>query len=302
MPTKKKYIWEKKTDTELQFWPRKSTEHYLSAPTLPKHLVKKRTVAKVSAPEGLPFDILRAKGIINSASTVHWTSYYQSRAKESFSIIVFTVSGSARVKINKRKYKLTRGTFFIAPANSEYVLRTNEKWSNIWFHLDDSLRWSSVVGTQAYVKKSRRIGEIKSAVDMWLKEVYKRDRSVEFLELIADTIVFCLRDELRERKENTLKLEDVILQISHSGLLNLSAVELAERLGYSLHFLDKICMQERSLKFAKILLSIKMKKACEILRTGGSINDASTESGYADRTSFSKAFKRYFGISPSEFK
>ena len=165
MAVRKKYIWEDKTDTELKFWPRKSQEHYLSSPTLPQHLVKKRNSARISAPEKLSFDVLATRGITNAAMTIHMSSYYQSRAKEKFSIVVFTISGKATVSVGKRKYVLTRGSVFVSPANSEYVLQTKEKWKNIWFHLDPSSRWRSIGESQAYIKRSSRYSEIKNLVD-----------------------------------------------------------------------------------------------------------------------------------------
>lgn len=302
MAKNEKYIWANKTDTELKFWPRKSEEHYLSSPTLPSHLVKKRNSARISAPEKLPFDILATKGIINAAMTTHMSSYYQSRAKEKFTVVAFTVSGKAKLRVGKRTYNLTRGNILVSPANSEYVLQTKEKWKNIWFHLDSSSRWKSIVSQTAYVKKSKRSGEIKNIVDMWLAEVHKRDRSIAFLEALADMIVCCLNDDLIEKERKFLTCDEIISQLTHSDIGKLSAVEASARLGYSVYVLDKICLSERSEKFAKILLSVKMKKASEILRTGCSIEDVVSECGYADRTSFSKAFKRYYGVSPSRFR
>ena len=303
MARRKKYIWEDKTDTELKFWPRKSQEHYLSSPTLPSHLVKKHNSARISAPEKLSVDILATRGIINGARTIHMSSYYQSRAKEKFSIVIFTISGKATVSVGKRKYILTRGSIFVSPANSEYVLQTKETWKNIWFHLDSSARWRSIGESQAYTKRSVRYSEIKNLVEMWLVEIHKRDRSMAFLEALADAIVSCLRNELIvEKKEETLSYDDIISQLLNGEMCKLSAIEASKRLGLSVYVLDKICMHARSEKFAKILLSIKMKKACDVLRAGYAIDEVASECGYSDRASFSKAFKRYYKVSPSEFR
>jgi AraC-like DNA-binding protein len=303
MAVRKKYIWEDKTDTELKFWPRKSQEHYLSSPTLPQHLVKKRNSARISAPEKLSFDVLATRGIINAAMTIHMSSYYQSRAKEKFSIVVFTISGKATVSVGKRKYVLTRGSVFVSPANSEYVLQTKEKWKNIWFHLDPSSRWRSIGESQAYIKRSSRCSEIKNLVDMWLAEIHKHSRSIAYLEALADAIVSCLRDELIvENEEKSFSCDEIISRLQNSEVGKLSALEASKHFGVSIYALDKICMRARSEKFAKILLSIKMKKACDILRAGYSIEEVASECGYSDRASFSKAFKRYYGVSPSEFR
>ena len=303
MAVRKKYIWEDKTDTELKFWPRKSQEHYLSSPTLPQHLVKKRNSARISAPEKLSFDVLATRGIINAAMTIHMSSYYQSRAKEKFSIVVFTISGKATVSVGKRKYLLTRGSVFVSPANSEYVLQTKETWKNIWFHLDPSSRWRSIGESQAYIKRSSRYSEIKNLVDMWLAEIHKHSRSIAYLEALADAIVSCLRDELIvENEEKSFSCDEIISRLQNSEVGKLSALEASNHFGVSIYALDKICMRARSEKFAKILLSIKMKKACDILRAGYSIEEVASECGYSDRASFSKSFKRYYGVSPSEFR
>jgi len=303
MPAKRKYIWEKKTDTELQFWPSKSTELYLSAPTLPAHLVGGGKSAKVAAPEPLPEPILESRGIINAAFTEHKTAYYQARANETFSIAIFTTAGRAQVKSGGKKIALTRGTVFVAPADSEYVLSSTEKWSNIWFHLGGSPRWKSLAGREPFAKKSSRIDDIKSAARMWLSEARKSERSLRFLRLAADLIAQCVAEDIAPDApfDSRGNFGGALREIIASGE-KISAKDAARKLGKSVYALERACVKARGEKFAKIGLAERMERARAALSAGEPVAKAAAAAGYADRSSFSKAFKRAFKISPSDFR
>jgi len=298
----KKYLWEKKTDTELQLWPKSSTEHYLASPTLPKHLVMRRKFAKISAPEPLPFNILEARGILNAAVTEHNRAYYQARADEKFAIALFITGGSPTLRLGRREHKLKRGSVFLAPPSCEYVLKSSDRWTNFWFHIEDSKVWRGILGKEIIIKKSSRIEDLRSAVNSYLREVYKPDRSLELLDAYANAIVILLKSEFSPNVGDAKTLEAFLsgLKVSHAE--KTSAAKTAKRMGLSVYNLDKLCLKTRGTKFAKLAKEARMENAKRILISPeGGVAKAAKICGYADRSSFSKAFKKKFLISPSDF-
>lgn len=69
------------------------------------------------------------------------------------------------------------------------------------------------------------------------------------------------------------------------------------------HYLDRLFMQHSGKSPMKHLLEIRMERAGILLRTTNySVGVISSSVGYTDQLQFSKAFKKYMGISPSEYR
>lgn len=69
------------------------------------------------------------------------------------------------------------------------------------------------------------------------------------------------------------------------------------------HYLDRLFMQYSGKSPMKHLLEIRMERAGILLRTTNyPIGVISSSVGYTDQLQFSKAFKKYMGISPSEYR
>jgi len=301
---KAKYLWEKKTSSELQLWPSTSVEHYLAKPTLPMHLVHKNRRAKISAPEDLHFGILEPQGILAAALTEHNGNYYQSRADECFHVAVFTCSGSAKARIDRRNFTMRKGALFVAPAGTSYEFTTDKKWHNFWFHIENSKGWGGISGDKAYITKSACLEPLEHAVRAYVSEIYSPTRSLRLLEIYADLIAFYLHKEFEfggaKGVENSF---DVLMSRVRGELAeNWTSVRAARELGISKIALDKLCLSKRSRTFAKLLTDMRMREARALLADGRlKISDIAALVGYATPFSLSKAFKLYHGKSPAEF-
>lgn len=82
-----------------------------------------------------------------------------------------------------------------------------------------------------------------------------------------------------------------------------SLEEAAAKVNLSATYLSRILKEKGDGNFSKILLQIRMEKACEKLKD---INfktyDVAYYIGYDNPKSFSRAFKAHYGISPSEYR
>ena len=87
-----KYVWDKKTDEELQLWPSSSTERYMTRPFLPTGDINSRNRKTiVTSPQNLPVDSLARRGISAAALTSHKSGYYQSRSGAPFHLVIYTL-------------------------------------------------------------------------------------------------------------------------------------------------------------------------------------------------------------------
>ena len=303
--TKAKYLLEMKTDHELKLWPKTSREHYLSASTLPKHLVSAKRRAKISAPEELPIDMLRNEGILNSAITEHFGKYYQSRADEKFHFVLFTLAGHCELRTSHGKTTLSKNTVFVAPAGTSYDLHTEKYWKNIWFHIDTSQNWENIFEKSTFFRRSKFAKDIEHTAEKYLTEAYKPDRNLRLLEILSELISFYVKEEFTIRTLNTSnqEIENILLKIKTGELKNIQAIEIAKHCAISKHELNKICEKKYSMSFAQICLSLRMKRARKLISADNmSISDIAKEVGFANSFSFSKTFKRFHGYPPSTLR
>jgi len=77
---------------------------------------------------------------------------------------------------------------------------------------------------------------------------------------------------------------------------------LAKELALSLRQLQRIFKDELNTTPTGFITLIKLEKAAEMLKNGKNVTEAAFTTGFNDSSYFSRVFKKYFGISPSEYK
>lgn len=87
---------------------------------------------------------------------------------------------------------------------------------------------------------------------------------------------------------------------------NIATVTLqsaAEYANYSPIYLSRLFKEKAGVNFISYLIQEKMQCAAELLRSpGNAIITISEAVGYSNEKNFSRAFKKYFGISPAEYR
>lgn len=296
---KQKYLWERKTDTSLQFWPKDSKEFSLIKPTVPQKYIGNGKGAKITSPMSLAFDALGARGIRHSAITEHVAGFYTQRAKENFNFISFTTGGSANLKIDGKNLKLTKGTLFYASTKSEYILSVAKKWKMIFFHLPAKL---SVCDCKYAVVQSSKTDEVAFLADKYLEEISSKNPSYSHLEHLADLLVFCVNSELLNLGKSTMDLSQRILEIPKSAMMLKSAKILAKELKVSLAILNAEFQKIYGLTCANYIANLKLTKARVLLAENKmSIGEIAKACGFASSHSFDKAFFREMKTTPTQY-
>ena len=90
---------------------------------------------------------------------------------------------------------------------------------------------------------------------------------------------------------------------SHYGSTSLSTKELSEHVALSPSYICTIFRAETGKTLNQYITEYRMEKARELLADPlNNIADVAYRTGYSDSNYFSKAFKKYTGFSPSEFR
>ena len=80
------------------------------------------------------------------------------------------------------------------------------------------------------------------------------------------------------------------------------AETLAKELALSLRQMQRIFKDELDTTLTSFITLIKLERAAEMLKSGKNVTEAGFATGFNDSSYFSRVFKKYFGVSPSEYK
>lgn len=139
---------------------------------------------------------------------------------------------------------------------------------------------------------------------VYMTEVYRKNRSILILENINNILTGLLTREFKQSNSFAEKNSAEVLfrKITAKPSKKYTRHNIAKSLNISPHELDKICIAYCGSKFSKMLLNIRMKKALKLLKENvHNCEKISELLGYGSVFSFSRAFKAYYGKSPTKF-
>ena len=106
----------------------------------------------------------------------------------------------------------------------------------------------------------------------------------------------------RKKSHNTQLRENVVQHIlTYYMDPNLSLWSVADAFGVTEKYLSDFFKEQTGIAFHTYVTDLRMERAKELMESGISIADVAHEVGYSHK-SFSRAFKRLFGVSPTEYR
>ena len=114
-------------------------------------------------------------------------------------------------------------------------------------------------------------------------------------------------EDSSESPKDNPPAEDVIVlikeQIDKNYSENIKVSDFSEKYFFSGEYLSRLFKLRYGSNIYEYLLMIRMERAKELLRERDlKIQDISLRVGYSDTNYFSKAFRNYTGLTPSEFR
>ena len=114
------------------------------------------------------------------------------------------------------------------------------------------------------------------------------------------TSEICSNMESAREKEAVSIIEKAKSYIRDNYKKDISLDEVSREVDISPYYFFK---QETGGNFIEYLTEIRLRNARELLKDSGlSIKEICAESGYSDPNYFSRIFKKYEGVTPSEFR
>lgn len=134
----------------------------------------------------------------------------------------------------------------------------------------------------------------------------------KYSKTILNGIFLIFLGTLMQNYESSIQLSDtnkshirvpIIFDYLEKEYNSVTLDSLATHFNYNKSYMSKLIKKLTGKNFTEIIQDIKMRKACELLRsTNLTVNDLANHLGYNDVSYFSSIFKKTNGVLPSQYK
>ncbi len=226
-------------------------------------------------------------------------------------IIHYVSGGSGYLKVNGKCYRVTAGeSFLIRPFTMvEYYPAEEEPWEYYWvdFTGDEAEEYLAMTG---FGKEQPVCGTIPGEQ---LLPLYQRLLERDILQKnrweadgILMTILGIYLDGfpgVLERHQGQDRIATALALIE-SGYhrCGFHVEQLCSQMNVSRVTLYRLFEQEQGLSPNRYLMNYRLEQAKKMLAMGATVKSTAASCGFADVFYFSRAFKKYQGIAPSEYR
>lgn len=139
-----------------------------------------------------------------------------------------------------------------------------------------------------------------NCINLLESAIYKEDFLEQLHQIYQDFEVIVEQFELDNSQE---PMNQILRYIQEHYDEDLTLNDLAERFGFSYHYLSAYFAQRSDGTFIEYLNQIRIQHACELLnRKEYTISQVGAMSGYTNHSYFCKVFKKMTGKTPSEYR
>lgn len=224
-------------------------------------------------------------------------------------ILHYVYSGCGILHIGSKTYNISEGQLFIIyPEQSAYYEADSE---NPWFY-----RWIEFDGdfAERFVKASGFLDDsaiISDNSDRTIGSAIKKMTAAG--ETSFEHIMSLFWGAISEMTKGTMSEEsqtqtELYIQNAESFIKNnlhrkITVQEISDFLKISRNHLSRIYKKEKGISIQQYMISLKLNTAAQYLKNENlSVKEISLSVGYPDQLEFSKAFKKKFNQSPSEWR
>lgn len=231
-------------------------------------------------------------------------------------VLHFIVDGKGTFKIDGTTTELKTGDMFILPKGKVTFYQADSKhpWTYLWVGFSGSKAENILSKTQLLDHYFCHSTLESKVLDQIVKLTQFRDQKLDDvteLQLIAELykLLAFLMKELPSKSmsdsniliQNYIKQTKKIIHTQYSKTLKVS--QIAKKLNLNRSYLYKIFKEETGYSIKDYLGQIRMEKSADLLTsTTFHISEIANAVGFPDALAFSKAFKKHFGQSPSNYR
>ena len=159
------------------------------------------------------------------------------------------------------------------------------------------------IGVADYLLKPLRDGELHSILDRLASKRNNSDMNGDLTKNITLQSQAAVKSDVVAGNPNIL-IQRVRNYIEQHYCEQISLSEVADLMDVNPTYLSSIFESEQGESYSKYVLRLRIERAALLLRTHpvGNISDIATDVGYLSAKHFISVFKKYYGMTPSEFR
>lgn len=256
---------------------------------------------------------------LTSCGIEHCLSGYEYHANQRTGYHLHVILGGKGIlSVNDACYPLRQGQMFITKPGEKtwYRADTLDPWSYCWMTYDgnNAPRYTESAGFRpsvnwldCHVEPRQFLSLAKQILDrpeMALSnDILRLGVLLQFVSLAVESNEKSLPAAQREGEYSADVYVDYAVTYIQSNYANTKISELARFIGINRSYLTQIFKQKMGISPQEYLMQRKMERACSLLAgTKASVQDISRRVGYENPLTFSKIFKGYYGISPTNYR
>lgn len=231
-------------------------------------------------------------------------------------VLHFIVDGKGKFTIDGTTTQLKTGDMFILPKGKVAFYQADDEhpWTYLWVGFSGSKVENILNKTQLLDHYFCHSTLESKVLDQIVKLTQFREQKLDDiteLQLIAELykLLAFLIEEFPSKAmsdssiliQNYIKQAKKIIHTQYGNPLKIS--DIAKKLNLNRSYLYKIFKEETGYSLKDYLIQIRMEKSADLLTsTTFHISEIANAVGFPDALAFSKAFKKHFGQSPSNYR
>lgn len=205
----------------------------------------------------------------------------------------YIIDGEAYYEENGKKVRFKKNHLYLTPVRHSFTIYENpeNKLMHTYSHIVTLPEVTHF--TEIEVKENTPLYD---AVMLWRKYIHSEDK-----ELITSTVQFLLTQISGQFSEqnNVAGQSKAYLDSMRASSLDMS--EMSITLGYSREHITRVFNSVYKMTPKQYFNSKRMNLALRQLCDGEKVKEVADRFGFATPYSFSKAFKKHFGLSPTQY-
>lgn len=195
-----------------------------------------------------------------------------------------------------QKQKLKPGRFYIFPSSAKYQMRHNPQnpLSCTFLHID-ILPYILTDMVDLRVRDGSLLKHLLQSIECAIS-----DQNQQITEALAEAVKLYLIDN-KYLLLPKIEIYQILNYISNNIQRDIRIEELSMMCGYNPQYFIRLFKSSIGMPPYQYIINCRMKKAVQLLKQNLSITSIAEQTGYKDIKAFSRAFKVYFKVPPSEY-
>lgn len=230
-------------------------------------------------------------------------------------LLHFVTRGHGKFQVGGLTYSLREGQGFLIYPDSVtyYEADKTTPWSYVWIGfnglLAESLLHRAELSPSSPIFDSGKDRSIQHCIQSMIS-MDQSSRSIDIqltaalYEIIAALLEYNPVPEVIEPQARDEQYAAKVVRFIEMNFANkITVADIANSIGLNRSYLNSIFRRQMQTNIQDYLIRYRLQRACQLMHNESlSIGHISRSVGYEDPLQFSKIFKKYYGMSPSDYR